>query len=944
MPETSNVDTAKLLNALVSMRRGDFSVRLPSEWTGANGKIGDTFNEIAEMLQKMSGQFERVARVVGQEGKVGQRATPGDAPGAWANMYESVNSVINDLVWLTREIGRVIGAVAKGDLLEGMSVEIEGQPVAGEFLSAANTVNTMMSQLSSFASEVTRVAVEVGTEGKLGGQADVKGLSGTWKGLADSVNRMASNITNRVRNVAEVTTAVAIGDLSKKITGDVRGEFLQQKETINTMVEQLKGFASEFTRVALEVDTKGKLGGQADVKGLSGTWKDLTDSVNSMTANLTNQIRNITEVTIAIAAGDLSKKIIVDAKGEILELKNTINSMNDTLATFGDQVTKVAREVGVDGKLGGQAIVPGAAGLWKDVTDNVNLMAANLTNQVRNIATVTTAVATGDLSRKITVDAKGEILEMKNTINSMNDTLATFGDQVTKVAREVGVDGKLGGQAIVPGAAGLWKDVTDNVNLMAANLTNQVRNIATVTTAVATGDLSRKITVDAKGEILELKNTINSMNDTLATFGDQVTKVAREVGVDGKLGGQAIVPGAAGLWKDVTDNVNLMAANLTNQVRNIATVTTAVATGDLSRKITVDAKGEILEMKNTINSMIDTLVTFGDQVTKVAREVGVDGKLGGQAIVPGTAGIWKDVTDNVNLLAANLTSHIRSIAEVATAVTKGDLTRSVVVEAKGEVSELKDNVNEMIRNLRETTTAKAEQDWLKTNLNKFTRTLQGQRDVKSVAQLLLSELAPLVSAQHGVFYNMETMDSMPVLKLASTYGYKERKNLAKQWLIGEGLVGQCAYEKQRILLSQVPADYIQITSGLGEATPLNIVVLPVIFEAEVKAVIELASFQRFSDIHLSFVEQLTDSLGIILNNIEATMRTEDLLTKSQSLAGELQSQQEELQQTNEELEDKAKLLADQNREVERKNQEVEDARKSLEEKAEQLALTSKYKI
>jgi len=657
-------------------------------------------------------------------------------------------------------------------------------------------------------------------------------------------------------------------------------------------------------------------------------------------------------VTTAVANGDLSKKITVDVKGEILELKNTVNTMVDQLSSFADEVTRVAREVGTEGKLGGQAEVRGVAGTWKDLTDSVNSMASNLTGQVRNIAAVTTAVANGDLSKKITVDVKGEILELKDTINTMVDQLRSFASEVTRVAREVGSEGKLGGQADVRGLAGVWKDLTDNVNFMASNLTTQVRNITAVTTAVANGDLSKKITVDVKGEILQLKDTVNTMVDQLSSFADEVTRVAREVGTEGKLGGQAQVKGVSGTWKDLTDNVNFMASNLTNQVRGIAKVVTAVANGDLKRKLLVEAKGEIAELADTINSMIETLATFADQVTTVAREVGVEGKLGGQASVPGAAGTWKDLTDNVNQLAANLTTQVRAIADVATAVTKGDLTRFIQVDASGEVAALKDNINEMIRNLKDTTIKNNEQDWLKTNLAKFTRMLQGQKDMLTVGKLILSELAPVVSAQHGVFYVMETPKeetiedaehNEPYLKLLASYAFRNRKNVGNQFALGEGLIGQAALEKERILITNAPDDYVQITSGLGQAPPTNIIVLPVLFEGQVKAVMELSSFEKFSAIHQAFLDQLVESIGIVLNTIEANTRTEDLLKQSQSLAKELQSRQEELQKTNLELQDKAKLLAEQNAEVERKNTEVEQARQALEEKAEQLALTSKYK-
>ncbi|MEO7412592.1 MAG: response regulator, partial [Opitutaceae bacterium] len=737
-------------------------------------------------------------------------------------------------------------------------------------------------------------------------------------------------------------TAVARGDLSRKITVDVKGEILELKDTINTMVDQLNAFASEVSRVAREVGTEGKLGGQAQVQGVAGTWKDLTDNVNSMANNLTTQVRNIADVTTAVAKGDLSRKITVDVKGEILELKDTINTMVDQLNSFASEVTRVAREVGSEGKLGGQAAVPGVAGTWKDLTDNVNSMANNLTTQVRNIAEVTIAVASGDLSRKITVDVRGEILQLKETINTMVDQLRSFASEVTRVAREVGTEGRLGVQAVVPGVAGTWKDLTDSVNAMGANLTAQVRNIAEVTTAVARGDLSRKITVDVKGEILELKNTINTMVDQLNAFAAEVTRVAREVGTEGKLGGQAQVQGVAGTWKDLTDSVNVMAANLTDQVSGIVKVVTAVANGNLRQKLTVEAKGEVAALAETINNMTDTLATFAEQVTNVAREVGVEGRLGGQAHVPGTAGTWKDLTGNVNLLAANLTTQVRAIAEVATAVTKGDLTRSIQVDARGEVAELKDNINTMIYNLRATTERNQEQDWLKTNLAKFTRMLQGQRDLLTVGKMLLSELAPLVNAQQGTIYQMDMDDEKhPILRLLA--GYAQRTGQPNSIELGEGLVGQCAVEMQRILLNEVPPGYAVVQSSLGEAPPVSIVVLPVLFEGQVKAVIEMASLHPFSVTHISFLEQLTQSIGVVLNTIEATMRTEGLLQQSQQLTVELQSQQKELQQTNEELGTKARQLADQNVEVERKNREVEQARRALEEQAAELALTSKYK-
>jgi HAMP domain-containing protein/signal transduction histidine kinase/CheY-like chemotaxis protein len=1033
-----------LIAALTRLRDGDFSVRMSARSRDPRDReIAKLFNEAVGFNDSISQEFARLAKVVGKEGEISQRARVKGAKGGWQSKLNAVNELVDDMVQPITEVARVIGAVAQGDLSQHMAVAIDGRSLKGEFLLIGKVVNTMVDQLGSFASEVTRVAREVGTEGKLGGQARVKGVAGTWKDLTDNVNLMAANLTGQVRNIAEVTTAVARGDLSKKITVDVKGEILELKNTINVMVDQLNGFASEVTRVAREVGTEGKLGGQAAVPGVAGTWADLTDNVNLMAANLTGQVRNIAEVTTAVARGDLSKKITVEVRGEILELKNTINTMVDQLNSFASEVTRVAREVGTEGRLGGQAKVEGVGGTWKDLTDNVNELAANLTGQVRNIAEVTTAVAQGDLSKKITVDVKGEILELKNTINVMVDQLNSFASEVTRVAREVGSEGKLGGQAKVEGVAGTWADLTNNVNELAANLTGQVRNIAEVTTAVASGDLSKKITVDVKGEILELKNTVNTMVDQLNSFASEVTRVAREVGTEGKLGGQANVRGVAGTWKDLTDNVNLMAENLTGQVRNIAEVTTAVARGDLSKKITVDVKGEILELKKTVNTMVDqlngfasevtrvarevgtegklggqaqvpgvggtwkdltdnvnlmatnltnqvrgiadvvtavaqgnlkrkltfdakgeiaalaetingmieTLSTFGDQVTNMAREVGVEGRLGGQARVPGAAGLWRDLTDNVNQLAANLTNQVRSIADVATAVTKGDLTRSIAVEASGEMAALKDTINEMIRNLKDQTLKNAEQDWLKTNLARFSRMLQGERDLSTISNLVMSELAPLVNAQYGVFYVANSNEQgEPKLDLVASYGAGKIEEMKPTFDLREGLIGQAAADKRTMRLDNVPGDYIQIGSGLGAGKPAHINILPALFEDEVKAVIELASFEKFNETHHSFLEQLMETVGIVLNTIAATMRTEELLKESQLLTQELQARQtelttkqEELHATNEELQEKAQLLENEKRQVEAKNFEIDMARRAIEEKAEQLALTSKYK-
>ncbi|MES2218007.1 MAG: HAMP domain-containing protein [Pseudomonadota bacterium] len=683
-----------LLDAIEAVRRGDLTKRLRRQRYDIFGEIADSYNGMMESLNTFTTEVTRVAREVGTEGKLGGQAAVTGVTGTWKELTDNVNAMAANLTGQVRSIAQVTTAVANGDLTQKISVDVRG-----EVLELKNTINKMVDNLRSFSGEVTRVAKEVGTEGKLGGQAAVPGVTGTWKELTDNVNAMAANLTNQVRNIAQVTTAVATGDLTQKIVVDVRGEVLELKNTINKMVDNLRAFSGEVTRVAKEVGTEGELGGQAVVPGVTGTWKELTDNVNAMAANLTNQVRNIAQVTTAVANGDLNQKITVDVRGEVLELKDTINKMVDNLRAFSGEVTRVAKEVGTEGKLGGQAVVPGVTGTWKELTDNVNAMAANLTGQVRNIAQVATAVAKGDLAQKITVEAQGEVLQLKDTINKMVDSLTIFAAEVTRVAKEVGTDGKLGGQAGVPGVTGTWKELTDNVNAMAANLTGQVRNIAQVTMAVANGDLNQKITVEVRGEILQLKETINKMVDNLNIFAAEVTRVAKEVGTEGKLGGQAEVPGVAGTWKELTARVNAMAANLTSQVRNIAQVATGVAKGDLSQKITVEAQGEVLQLKDTINKMVDSLTIFASEVTRVAKEVGTDGKLGGQAGVPGVTGTWKELTDNVNAMAANLTGQVRNIAQVTTAVANGDLNQKITVEVRGEILQLKETINKMVDNL-----------------------------------------------------------------------------------------------------------------------------------------------------------------------------------------------------------------------------------------------------
>ncbi|WP_067445364.1 HAMP domain-containing protein [Streptomyces lincolnensis] len=802
-------------------------------------------------------------------------------------------------------------------------------PETGDGIAAELTAifNQLVDRNSHFTGEVQRVKRELIRHGRLDERLSPSPGQGAWTSRVNDVNQLLDALVAPAANATRVLDAVAGGDLTQRVdlhdgNRQLRGDLRRLGRAVNTMVDQLSLFTGEVTRVAREVGTEGRLGGRAKVTGLSGSWRDVTEAVNTMASRLTAQVRDIALVTTAVARGDLTRTVTVEATGELLELKLTVNTMVDQLSAFADEVTRVAREVGTEGQLGGRAQVRGVSGVWKDLTDNVNFMASNLTSQVRNIAQVTTAVANGDLSQKITVDAQGEILELKSTINTMVDQLSAFADEVTRVAREVGTEGNLGGRAQVRGVSGVWKDLTDNVNFMADNLTSQVRNIAQVTTAVANGDLSKKITVDARGEILELKDTVNTMVEQLRAFADEVTRVAREVGTDGRLGGRAQVLGVSGVWRDLTDNVNYMADNLTSQVRNIAQVTTAVANGDLSKKIDVDARGEILELKTAINTMVDTLSSFSSEVTRVAREVGSEGQLGGQARVEGVYGTWKRLTTNVNELALNLTTQVRAIAEVASAVAQGDMSRSITVETQGEVTELKDNINLMVANLRETTRAK---DWLESNLTRLAALMQGHRDLMEVADLLLRELTPLVNAQYGAFFLADPDEDSAALRTTvpakglafiAGYGSAQGATVETGGLPVHGLVRQAAREKKRILVEEAPPDYIKINSGLGEAAPASVVIIPILFEDKLLGVIELASFSRFSDVHLAFFDQFVNTIAVAINTIIANSRTESLLGESQRLArqlqersDELQMQQAELQRSNAELEEKAALLA-----------------------------------
>ncbi|MDT0305589.1 HAMP domain-containing protein [Streptomyces sp. DSM 44917] len=941
-----------------AVANGDLSQKVTVDVSGDMLELKNTVNRTVDQLSSFQSEVTRVAREIGDEGVLGGQASVTGVAGAWKDLTDSVNTAFRNLTGQVRNIASVTTAVANGDLSQKVTVE-----VSGEMLNLKNTVNKMVDQLSSFADQVTRVATEVGTEGRLGGQAEVEGVSGTWKALTDSVNRMASNLTNQVRNIAQVTTAVARGDLSQKITVDAQGEILQLKNTVNTMVDQLSSFAEQVTRVAREVGTEGKLGGQAQVSDVAGVWRDLTDSVNGMAANLTDQVRNIAGVAMAVARGDLSQKITVDARGEFLELKDTLNTMVDQLSSFAEQVTRVALEVGTEGRLGGQAEVEGVAGTWKDLTQSVNGMANNLTLQVRNISEVTTAVARGDLTKKITVNARGEILELVTTVNTMVDQLSSFAAEVTRVAREVGTEGQLGGQAEVRGVSGTWKDLTDSVNLMARNLTTQVRAISQVATAVANGELSRKVTVEASGEVALLADTVNRMVTTLSSFAAEVTRVAREVGTEGRLGGQADVPGVSGTWKALTESVNSMASNLTLQVRSITEVTTAIAKGDLTKKIDIDARGEIQMLKETLNTMVDQLSLFAEQVTKVATEVGTEGQLGGQARVPGVAGTWKDLTDSVNEMAGNLTRQVRGIARVATFVTRGDHNVHIDTDAAGEILVVQESVNVMIRRLREATSANREQDWLKTTLTQVSARMQGRRDLTDVAKLIMSELCPAVTAQHGAFYlsvpvgeageeNPEVPpgeDGEYELRMIASYGYAPGQQ-AMSFRFGESLVGTAAGERRVLLFGPTPEGYLKISSGLGEAAPVTVIILPVVFEGRVLGVLELASFTKFSEIQVDFLRQMADMIATSVNTISVNTRTEMLLTQSQQLAeqlqqqkGELERQSHALQESNAELKENAVLLAATNRKIEEKSREIEEARKGLQERAEQLAVSMRYK-
>ena len=935
MADNLTAQVRNIAEVTTAVANGDLTKKITVDAKGEILELKGTINVMVDQLTSFASEVTRVAKDVGTEGVLGGQAKVEGVSGTWLDLTNNVNGMADNLTAQVRNIAEVTTAVANGDLTTKITVDAKG-----EILELKGTINVMVEQLNAFASEVTRVAKDVGTEGLLGGQAKVEGVAGTWLDLTNNVNGMADNLTAQVRNIAEVTTAVANGDLTKKITVDAKGEILELKGTVNVMVEQLNAFASEVSRVAKDVGTEGLLGGQAEVEGVSGTWLDLTNNVNGMADNLTAQVRNIAEVTTAVAKGDLTKKITVDAKGEILELKGTVNVMVEQLTSFASEVTRVAKDVGTEGVLGGQAKVEGASGAWLDLTNNVNGMADNLTTQVRNIAEVTTAVAKGDLTKKITVDAKGEILELKGTINVMVDQLTSFASEVTRVARDVGTEGVLGGQAKVEGASGAWLNLTNNVNGMADNLTTQVRNIAEVTTAVAKGDLTKKITVDAKGEVLELKGTINVMVEQLNAFSSEVTRVAKEVGNDGILGGQARVEGVSGTWLDLTNNVNGMADNLTAQVRNVAEVTTAVANGDLTKKITVEAKGEVLELKGTINTMVEQLNAFSSEVTRVAKDVGTEGILGGQAKVEGVSGTWLKLTNNVNGMADNLTVQVRNITEVVTAVATGDLTRLIDIDTKGEFLMLKNNINRMINVLNSADEENKNQNWVKDGVSLLNIRVLDNDKLADQIETSINEISRYVNAGIGALYIYDKENE--ILTLEGSYAYVHRADVASSFKLSEGVVGQVAYEKKPILLTNVP-DGATIQSGTTKAKALNIYTYPLIFKEELIGVVEVASYEKFSAIILEYIDSALFTLaGSLYVSIQASA-TSNLLVQSQTQSEELEEQSLQLKSQNKELEQQRQSMDMQRHELEIKNSDLESAQVEVNKRAKDLEDANRYK-
>jgi CheY-like chemotaxis protein/methyl-accepting chemotaxis protein len=952
--------TIEVGRILDNISKGNLSEKFQLTVTGDFKVMSETINRSLDSLNVFADEVTRVAKEVGTDGVLGGKANVPNVGGTWKTLTDNVNTLAANLTGQVREISAITTAVSKGDLTQKITIDAKG-----EVDDLKTTINSMVDNLNSFSQEVSRVAKEIGTDGVLGGQAKIEGIAGAWRELTDNVNTMAANLTNQVREISVIAKATSNGDLTQTVNEIGKGgEVLDLARTINNMNIQLGTFATEVTRVAQEIGTEGQLGGQAKVEGVRGTWKELTDNVNIMAANLTSQVREIAIVTSATAKGNLSLLITEDGKaGEVLDLAKTINAMNAQLGVFASEVNRVAHEIGTEGILGGQAEIDNVSGTWKNLTDNVNVMAANLTSQVREISIVATATSNGDLSQKITQQGKaGEVLELAVTINAMNEQLGIFASEVTRVSREIGTEGMLGGQADVENVSGTWKDLTDNVNIMATNLTRQVREISVIAKATSNGDLTQTVNEIGKGgEVLDLARTINNMNIQLGTFATEVTRVAQEIGTEGQLGGQAKVEGVRGTWKELTNNVNIMASNLTSQVREIAIVTSATAKGNLSLLITEDGKaGEVLTLAKTINAMNAQLGVFASEVTRVAYEIGTEGILGGQAEIDNVSGTWKSLTDNVNVMAANLTSQVREISIVATASSNEDFSQQIIQQGKsGEVLELAITLNtmnaalnSMTSNLRAISTENESEKWMKTGQSGLNDHMRGEQAVHTIARSVITYLSKYVGAKLGVIYLMN--DDATKLNLTGTYAYTKRKGLTTTLKIGEGLVGQAAFEQETILLTDVPKDYVTISSGLGDKTPQNILVSPFILEGKVIGVLELGSFKPFTDRAIDLVKVVGENIAVSINSAKDRERMKDLLDNAQVQAQDLQVQQDALKQLNEDLEEQTNSLKDSeqklqvqaeeltvtNEELEEQSNSLKDSEQKLQVQAEELTVSN----
>ncbi len=927
----------ELRSVLRAAASGDASQRSRSPMVGDLADLQKDANDLVEAVARIgSGLLSAHDRL--REGRGVEESFGLDrSSGLWRELEMSVVSVSRDIESHFTGAVDALRALAQGDF----SAQIPGE-AGGQFAELRAAYAAAVASLALLSAELDRVCAEFAGEGNLEARAEGERLSGEYSKIATGVNRMASVAANQMREVGRVVQALMAGSTSAKSQVEAHGEMLQLQAALNSLVDWLGNLFREVAQLAVNL-REGRLGRKVEVVGASGEYRDLVDAVNSMSSTLTQQLRSFAVVASASARGDLTQRVRAEARGEVFELKETMNAMLDQLSVVATEVTRVAWEVGTEGKLGVEASAEGARGTWRDLTEAVNVMASNLTGQVRDIAAATLAVARGDLNRKVSVNARGELLELKQTVNAMIDQLGTLAEQVTRLTRDVSIEGKLGGQARLPGAHGVWKELADSVNLMVSSFTLQVRSISAVTTAVARGDLSRRVTAEVQGEPLALKESINQMVDQVNRFALEVTRVAREVGTDGKLGGQAALSGAQGLWADLTTSVNEMARNLSAQVRGIARVVTGVARGDLSMRLQLDARGEIATLVETINDMIGTLSTFTAQVGGVARDVGVEGRLGGQAEVPGAAGVWRVLTENVNQLAANLTRQVRSMTEVATAVTEGDLSRTIDVEARGEVAQLTEDVNRMIRELEVSKTRNQEQNWLKTELARFTRSFQGQEEVAVLTRQLLVDMADSLGVGYGAFYAPDPHADPPRLVCVASFARAGELAPRGEVGVGEGLLGEAAGGRRILVIDSPPGDYVSIRTGLGEAKPAQIVIVPVVFQSSLQGVVELGTLSPLSSVQHSFLVQLVETLGIVLSSLRSRMRTTALLEQSQQLAEELREQKEELRQANEQLQEKARLLLSRNEEVESKNQQIELSRQALVEKADQLQTTSRYK-